>query len=538
MPERYICIHGHFYQPPRENPWTGRVERQPSAHPYHDWNERITDESYRPNAASPILGPGGRVSQRVNNYGHISFNFGPTLLSWLETEAPDVHESLVQADLESRRRFGGHGSALAQAYHHTILPLSNARDKRTELVWGIADFTHRFGRRPEGLWLAETAVDIDTLELMAELGLKFTLLSPYQARRVRPLNSDDTAWRDATGGKIDPSRAYTQKLPSGREIALFFYDGPISQAIAFERLLDRGEALAGRLLSGLLGDGRDEAKLVHIATDGETYGHHHRHGDMALAYALREIEADGRAKLTTYGQFLALHPPTAEVEIAERTAWSCAHGVGRWSADCGCAAGRAGWTQAWRGPLRDALDRLRDSLLPLFESDAAQLLIDPWAARDGYMAVRLDPERRMTAFLTDHARCPLSPGDIARIVTLLELQRYTLMMYTSCGWFFDEVSGIETQQILQYAGRAIQLARELFAVDLESAFLRDLALAKSNLPEHGDAAQVYERFVLAAMAATDGLRSARPFAPRRRASERSAPAAGPVAPNETGEVAA
>jgi alpha-amylase/alpha-mannosidase (GH57 family) len=492
--ERWVCIHGHFYQPPRENPWLETVEIQDSAHPYHDWNERITAECYAPNGAARILDGERRIVDIVNNYSRISFNFGPTLLAWLERHAPAAYRAIVEADRESRGRCGGHGAALAQGYNHLILPLATRRDKVTQVVWGIRDFEHRFGRRPEGMWLPETAVDLETLEVLAEHGICFTVLAPRQAAAVRRVAGG--SWRDVGGGRVDPSRAYRQTLPSGRTIALFFYDGPISQGIAFEHLLDDGEAFAGRV-TGAFVDSRQWPQLVHIATDGETYGHHHRHGDMALAYALSRIERGGHARLTNYGEFLERHPPTHAVRIAERTSWSCAHGIERWRSDCGCRGGAdPRWNQGWRAPLRDALDWLRDELAPRYERAAAELLTDPWAARDGYIAVVLDrsPES-LDRFFTAHAARALTPDERTRALELLELQRHTLLMYTSCGWFFDELSGLETVQVIQYAGRAVQLAEKLFDEPVEGAFLERLARARSNLAEHGDGRRIYEKWV-------------------------------------------
>ena len=496
--ERYICIHGHFYQPPRENPWLEAIELQDSAYPYHDWNERITAECYAANGASRILDQDDTIVNIANNYSQISFNFGPTLLSWLEQHAAPVYAAILQAERDSRERFSTHGSALAQAYNHMILPLANRRDKQTQIRWGLRDFEHRFGRRAEGMWLPETAVDLESLDLLAESGVRFTILSPYQAHRVRALGGR-RHWRDVGGGRIDPSMAYELRLASGRTLALFFYDGPISQAVAFERLLNRGEQLAERLL-GAISDSRDWPQLIHIATDGETYGHHHHRGDMALAYALHHIESNPLARITNYGEYLERHPPTHQVEIYEHSSWSCTHGVERWRSDCGCNSGRAGWDQAWRAPLREALDTLRDSLAPAYEQQARALLGDPWAARDGYIEVVLDrsPER-IDAFLTGHAGRALDPGETVRALKLLELQRHLMLMYTSCGWFFDELSGIETVQVIQYAGRAVQLAEQLFETAIEPAFLERLERAKSNLPEHGDGAQIYAKFVKPAM---------------------------------------
>jgi alpha-amylase/alpha-mannosidase (GH57 family) len=398
---RYICIHGHFYQPPRENPWLEAVETQDSATPYHDWNERITAECYGPNASSRILDARERIVKIVNNYAAISFNFGPTLLSWLEQRQPETYAAILDADRVSRERFGGHGSAIAQAYNHMILPLANARDQRTQVRWGIRDFETRFKRKPEAMWLPETAVDVASLEALAAEGIAFTILEPQQAKRWRAIGEDD--WTEQKGA-IDPTMPYRCNLPSGRAIDLFFFDGPISRAVAFERLLARGENLAHRLL-GAFGEGRTHPQLINIATDGETYGHHHHHGDMALAYALDYINEQKLSRVANYGQFLADVPPTHEVEIAENTAWSCSHGLGRWERDCGCSTGGGeGWNQQWRTPLREALDWLRDECIAIFESRGASLLRDPWDARDDYIDVVLDrSDDSVARFLAKHA---------------------------------------------------------------------------------------------------------------------------------------
>lgn len=488
----YLCVHAHFYQPPRENPWLEAIEQQDSAYPYHDWNERITADCYAPNSASRVLDGDGLIADIINNYSSISFNFGPTLLSWLEAFAHKVYQAILTADRESHDRFGGHGAALSQGYNHMILPLANTRDKRTQVIWGIRDFERRFGRKPEGMWLPETAVDLESLEILAQHGIKFTILAPRQARRIRKIAS--RAWRDVNDEQIDPTMAYRLRLPSRRTINLFFYDGPISRSVAFEGLLDNGERFAQRMLTGF-SDERSWPELVHIATDGETYGHHHHHGEMALTYALEYIRKNEKAQLTNYGEYLGQHPPTHEVEIFENSSWSCVHGVERWRSDCGCNAGRAGWNQAWRGPLREALDWLRDTLAPLFEQRAGELLRDPWAARDDYIHVVLDRSQGSIAeFLARNAGRELSDAERVAALKLLELQRHLMLMYTSCGWFFDELSGIETVQVIQYACRAVQLSREVLGNDLEPQLLERLAQARSNIAEHGDGAAIYRKF--------------------------------------------
>ena len=497
--QKLVCVHGHFYQPPRENPWLESVELQDSAAPYHDWNERIAAECYAPNATARRLDGEGKIASIVNTYSRISFNFGPTLLAWMKRALPEVHEALVEADVRSRQKFSGHGSALAQVYNHMILPLANRRDKYTQVWWGIRDFEFRFGRKPEGMWLSETAADSETLDVLAELGIRFTILSPFQAKSVRE-RAAERPWNDVNGGCIDPSRAYHCKLPSGREISLFFYDAPVSQAIAFEHLLESGERFAGRLMSAF-SDKRDWDQLVHVATDGESYGHHHRYGEMALACALQHIEENNFARLTNYAEYLEHHPPAHEAQIHEGSAWSCSHGVGRWMANCGCnSGGHSGWHQEWRAPLRQALDWLRDQLAPRYEQMAAALFKNPWDARNDYIDVILDRSpRNVEKFFEKHGHHPLNDVEKVTAIKLLEMQRHALLMYTSCGWFFDELSGIETVQVIQYAARAIQLARDVLEQDLEPGFLDLLQHARSNIPEHQDGRVIYEKFVRPAM---------------------------------------
>ncbi len=510
---RYLCIHGHFYQPPRENPWLEAIERQDSAFPYHDWNARIEAECYGPNAVSRILDNRGRIRELVNNYERISFNIGPTLLHWMEDHAPVTYQAVLDADRRSLERFSGHGSALAQVYNHIIMPLANDRDRRTQVIWGLRDFEHRFGREPEGMWLAETAADIPTLEALAEQGIRFTILAPHQAEAIRPLAglapaapvsdagereepASEAGWEDVTGAKIDPTRPYLCKLPSGREITLFFYDGPVSRAVAFEGLLRSGDTFAARLMDMFQAD-RDRAQLGHIATDGETYGHHHRYGDMALARALQSIEERRDVKLTNYGEFLEKHPPEHEVRIVESTSWSCSHGVDRWQANCGCnTGGHPEWTQEWRAPLRDALDWLRDELAGRYEAAASEYVEDPWAARDDYIDVILDRDPdSIDSFLEKHAPRALEAEERVRLTKLLELQRHALLMYTSCGWFFDELSGIETVQVIEYAGRVIQLAEDVLDYRVEEPFLQELQDARSNIPAQADGRAIYDRAV-------------------------------------------
>lgn len=494
--EVFLTIHGHFYQPPRENPWLEAIELQDSAQPFHDWNERINKECYNPNSVSKVVDSRNRILDVVNNYEYISFNFGPTLLSWMEKFAPHTYERIIKADIESRAEHNGHGNAIAQVYNHIIMPLANERDKETQIKWGISDFEYRFGRKPEGIWLAETAVDDDTLRICEANGIKFIILSPYQAARIRKEGSND--WQDVSWGNIDPARSYRYYIKSatGKYMDLFFYDGAISQSVAFDELLKDGNKFIKRLKEGI-SDIRDYPQLIHIATDGESYGHHTKFGDMALAYVLKvRAESEGFT-ITNYGEYLEKYRSDYEVDIKQASSWSCFHGVGRWKEDCGCSTGgHPGWNQKWRKPLRDALDYLRDELVKIFEKEGVNYFEDVWAVRNKYISVILDRSRiNVEKFQHENFLPNLSEEDRVRAMELLEIQRQAMLMYTSCGWFFSEISGIETVQIMKYAARAMQLAAKFSKKNLEKRFLEILSEAKSNLPEHGNGQQIFEKFV-------------------------------------------
>jgi alpha-amylase/alpha-mannosidase (GH57 family) len=487
-----LIIHGHFYQPPRENPWTGEIERQPSAAPFHDWNERVFAECYGPNAAAPI---GGDVPDRVvNNYANISFNFGPTLLSWMERYHVETYQRILRADSESIAKRGGHGNAIAQAYGHAILPLCNERDRLTQVLWGIADFQVRFAREPESLWLPETAANNETLRLLSKSGIRYVILAPDQAKRVRTLNGSE--WSDVSGGRVDTARPYLFHDPerTAGPLAIFFYHGPLARSIAFEKALVSSKGLVERFQRVA-----QSGPLVNVATDGETYGHHFKFGDLCLAHAL-EVEAkDAGFWITNYGEYLERYPPEYEVEIdegplGEGSSWSCAHGVGRWIRDCGChTGGEAGWTQQWRGPLRAALDFLRDDAAAKFEEIGGEILSDVWSARNEYISLLLTREETAERFLERHARRGLKSGEVELLLTLLEIQRNSLLMFTSCAWFFSDLGGIETVQILRYAARLIELQKHLGLTPPRDKFLAMLAETKSNVIEKGNGADVFRR---------------------------------------------
>ena len=496
----YVTVHGHFYQPPRENPYLNAVERQPSAAPFHNWNERIHHECYRPNAFARVLNDRQEVLGIVNNFEYLSFNIGPTLMSWLEQYDLETYQRILEADRKSCERLNGHGNAIAQAYNHMILPLANPRDKLTQIRWGKADFKARFGRDPEGLWLAETAVDYPTLEALIAEGIKFIILAPSQAQRCRHLPSaeqPDPTWIEVGGGQIDPIQPYRCHLKSAAldaYIDIFFYDGPISRDLGFNNVLSSSGHLSGRISQAVRGS-RRAAQLIAVATDGETFGHHKGGTEKALAYAFTEEFPRRGWQVTNFAHYLSLSPPTWEVELKPVTAWSCSHGVERWQADCGCGGG-GGWQQKWRRPLRESLDWLRDQLVKVFEEQGSKLFRDPWQARDQYIQVMLDRSPAQIArFLTQQQRSRLSSAERSDALRLLEMQRHALLMYTSCGWFFDEISRPEGVQLLQYAARAIELAGDVAGLQLEKSFIRRLGAAPSNVEQFQTGAEVYRQLV-------------------------------------------
>ncbi len=489
--KKHICIHGHFYQPPRENAWLEIVEMQDSAAPFHDWNERINFECYASNTVARILDRERYIINITNNYSKISFNFGPTLLSWMQEADPGTYQAIIEADRQSLANFNGHGSAIAQVYGHLIMPLANRRDKETQVKWGIRDFEYRFGRKPEGIWLAETAVDTETLEILADHNIQYTILAPRQARAFRKVGDDN--WIDLPHDNVDSRRPYLYRLPSGRTISLFFYHGEIAQGVAFKGLLNNGKNFAHQFINAF--DNNNSPQLVHIATDGESYGHHHRFGEMALADALHYIKKNHMATLTNYGQYLEIFPPDHEILIHENSSWSCVHGIERWRSNCGCNSGGHDWTQAWRGPLRDTLNWLRDELIPVFEKETEGLLIDPWEARNEYIDIVLDrSDNNIDSFLQKNTPNPVDKEQKTKILRLMEMQRQAMQMFTSCGWFFDEISGIETNQILQYANRAIYYTRQVSGRDFHEEFVDRLDKAPSNIYKNG--AESYRKNVV------------------------------------------
>ncbi len=499
----YVVIHGHFYQPPRENPWIEKIEEETSAQPFHDWNARIATECYTPNSRARTYDGQGRILDIINNYEYISFNFGPTLLSWLENHAPPTYRRLQEADQRSLSRLG-HGNAIAQAYNHVILPLANPRDRKTQIVWGLKDFSYRFRRAAEAMWLPETAVDYPTLADLVAHGLKYVILSPYQALKVRPLSGGP--WQPVQGQTLDSTQAYRCFLPDvtgdpdkRNYIDVFFYNGEVAAEVSFGDLLKDSYRFCARLGQAFSPD-LPRPQLLSVATDGENYGHHKKFGELALAHALAEVLPQKGFTLGNYASFLELAPPQMMVELflgtkGEGSSWSCAHGVGRWKEDCGCATGgHPTWNQKWRTPLREAFDFLNERLALIFTREGEKYFSDPWAARNAYIEVILDRrEEVVAAFMAQYGVPGLNRSDWVPALKLLEMQRHALLMYTSCGWFFDDLAGLETRQVLKYAARALQLGQDFTSEPLEPPFLKRLARAVSNIPEEGTGRQIFER---------------------------------------------
>ncbi len=495
-----LAIHGHFYQPPRENAWTDKIEKQPSAAPYHDWNERIYQECYLPNTQAKVFDEDGKLINTVNNFEKISFNVGPTLFSWLEQKHLETYQKIIGSDRKSVGQHGSHGNAMAQVYNHMIMPLANRRDQITQVKWGIYDFKHRFGREPEGMWLPETACNEETIGILIDEGIKFTILSPHQAEAVRAY--DHSEWHHVSSGSINPRVPYQVITGPQKSLAVFFYDGTISSDVAFGSLAYEAKLFADRLEQATSKGDVRHPELIHIATDGETFGHHKGFGERALAY-LMDVEAPKRGfKIVNYGEFLDLYPARHEVKLkkgedGKGTAWSCAHGLKRWSDHCGCRGdGPVEWAQHWRRPLRNALDWLRNQLIPLYEQLGGNYFKDVWEARNDYIRIISDRSKKSQSdFFKQHSLKPLTEKETVSAVKLIEMQKFAMLMYTSCGWFFTEISGIETVQIIQYAARVIQLAEELTKQSFEEEFLNRLSEAKSNISDYKDGRRIYERLV-------------------------------------------
>lgn len=503
----YFTIHGHFYQPPRENPWTGLIENQPSAKPFHDWNARIASQCYSPNSASRILSPYGKITDIVNNYDFMSFNMGPTLMGWIRTNTPHTYKRIQEADKRSAERLNGHGNAIAQVYNHIIMPLASAEDKKTQIRWGIEDFKFHFGRMPEAMWLAETAINFETVVELIKAGIKFTILSPTQADKFRKLGDEE--WTGCSNTDIDTTRPYRVyprdkdgKLVCDGYLDVFFYNPWLSSAVGFEHLLRNAETFGNRIRDAW-DEKREEPQLVSIGTDGESYGHHEPFGDMCAAWLFNHYAPDHNMVPVNYGWYLEQFPPEHEVMLknfhSEGCAWSCAHGVGRWYRDCGCSTGGGpDWNQKWRGPLRDAFNHLKKLADDVFVREFEKISdIDPWEARNNYVETLVAPEdeSRVKAFLDKTVKHPEDADQCAKAIRLLEIQKFCLFSYTSCGWFFNDIEGLEPVQNMRYALRAMELLEPFlpFGHHIKNEVISILARATSN--EHKwNGAEVFTRY--------------------------------------------
>ncbi len=510
-PNHHICVHGHFYQPPRENPWLGVIEPQSSAYPYHDWNDRITAECYKALSCSPVKTAADKTADLFNCYAHMSFNFGPTLNDWLEKHQTSLLSRISLADELARQSYNGHGAAMAQAYNHAILPLCDARDRHTQILWGLREFRQRYGRDAESLWLPETAINMDTIRALIDHGIQHVILSPLQAAYVRPFGGEQ--WIGVPDGTIETRHPYRIFEVDGagrthfdRHLDIFFYDKELSTRVSFDHLLTDAQRLEW-FARQRLDDKATLPQLVLIATDGEIYGHHEKHGNRALAYFFHQLLSRKNVLLTNLSLYLKENPPCWEVRLWEGadgkgSSWSCKHGVGRWERDCGCGDGPHDWNQRWRAPLRKAFDELRDRLRKIFRREMGGLVLDAFEARNDYIRVILDPAAR-EGFVGRHARRELTENDERRLWQLLEMDRYAMLMYTSCGWFFAELSGLEPVQNMRYALRAAELGDELegYAGPVEQgtlvALLRErLAAAESNLSDPKTGREIFDRYVL------------------------------------------
>jgi alpha-amylase/alpha-mannosidase (GH57 family) len=495
-----ICIHGHFYQPPRENPWTGEIEKQDSAAPYHDWNERIHHECYKANSEAEIIDDKGNVVAIVNNYELLNFNFGPTLLAWIQHKHPETYDKIIEADKNSIPQHNGHGNAIAMCYNHMIMPLANLNDKITQVLWGLADFKHHFGRDSEGIWLPETACNIETVEVLMNLGVKYIILDTSQAAYYRKMDSAE--WIDVNDGSINPKRPYRcfSAIQKDKFLDIFFYDGPVSKSVAFDDVLESSQNLLKKIFNAENKESKEE-QLISVGTDGETFGHHKKNAERTHAFFMKSLAPQNALKIVNYGEYLAAHPPVYEVKIkpgdnGEGTSWSCVHGVKRWKEDCGCGGG-GGWVQEWRKPLRETMDWLRDQMIIIFENMGSMLLKDVWKARNEYIEIVLnDSLTTRDNFFRNNAVKAFSENEKQIAIKLLEMQRHSMLMYTSCGWFFSEISGLETVKILEYAARAMEIVYELTGINVENDFKARLKDAKSNIPKYKTGKGVYEKLVI------------------------------------------
>lgn len=477
-----LCIHGHFYQPPREDPWTNEIETQPSAAPFHDWNERVFQECYKPNTEAIIVDDHDNVVKRVNNFEYFNFDFGPTLLNWIRKKHPKTYNRVIEADKKSVEEHNGHGNAIAMCYSHMIMPLANHNDKVTQIRWGVEDFKFHFKREPEGIWLPETACNLDTIDVLIDEGIKYIILDPSQAESIR--KDHRGKWTNVTGGKINTQMAYRHchSRNKGKSLNVIFYDGPLSRNIAFDSHIYDSHLLLNRIMQVPVSDSENPG-IISVAVDGETFGHHKHYTERTLSYLFSELIPKSNYQNINFGEFLAMNEPEYEVKLnegvkGEGTSWSCPHGVGRWKEDCGCGKNEEYPSQQWRRPLRDSLDFLRDELAFIFEKYGGMFLKDVWAARNDYIELILNDDKETSAkFFNHHSKRKLEESEKMVCMDLLEMQKFAMLMFTSCGWFFSDISGIEAKQILRYAARAIELAKEVSGTDPGSEFKKRLGFS-------------------------------------------------------------
>ncbi|OQY34567.1 MAG: hypothetical protein B6241_04665 [Spirochaetaceae bacterium 4572_59] len=491
-----VIIHGHFYQPPRENPWSGIIEDQPTAYPYDNWNQKIQEECYQSNCWSPVLNGEGQVVCQFNNYDYISFNFGPTLLSWIKEYASASYEKIRKADRNSIYLNKGHGNAMAQVYNHIIMPLANEKDRITQIEWGIKDFQHHFERDPEGMWLAETAIHPETAEELVKAGIKYTVLSPWQADLITKNGSDTIK---AENRKELWQHPWIIPCPSG-DLTVFFYHPGLSSDISFQHLLRDANLFYSRVNQELDDPG---TTLLSIATDGEIYGHHEKWGNMGLSAFISKVLADDSLCISNFAARMDMENPAGTVglqkgEDEKGSSWSCSHGVSRWYKDCGCnTGGKEEWDQAWRTPLRDGLNSLSNETDRIYEKEMARLTgRDPWEVRNKYIEVLLNPSKA-NQFYKENGPGKKSLSDRNLFFSLLEGQKNKMFMFTSCGWFFSDIAGIEARQNLMYAARTIDLYSLFFSISQETTLLDYLSDAESNDITKGNAAVLYtsQKFV-------------------------------------------
>jgi len=480
----FVIIHGHFYQPPRENPWSGMIPKQISAAPFHDWNHRITAECYTANTSSRRLDAHGLIESIDNNYRRISFNIGPTLLAWLEQYAPETYQRIIEADKQSMERFGGHGNALAQGFNHSILPLASPEDMKIQIRWGIEDFQHRFGRFPEGMWLPETAINDTVVDQLIEEGIRFTVLSPFQGQAMKDKNSDQWIKLDH-GAPCD--RAFKIVRPKG-ELTVFFYHPGLASGISFQHYLRDADQLYKRFINQ---SSQQEGNLLSVATDGEIYGHHEAFGDMCLASLINKMESSKEINLTNWGEYLDRFPPDWEVKLHKGednrgSSWSCHHGVSRWYKDCHCSTGaQPGWNQKWRAPLRQAFEDLHHEIKQIYQNKASKLCkTSPAKMLLDYGNVIVGAVTR-EEFLKENLKESFQNEEGNKLLKLLEGQRFSQYMFTSCGWFFAELSGIEPIQNMKYAARAIELYQPYTQINLQRILSAQLKKAQGNISEKG-----------------------------------------------------